>query len=174
MFDGYAYVKSVTDDLIAQGFSVGKVVVLTKRVTAEFGNKRVRADVIVGERGIVKGCDETNAGIVYVEFEKEINGKLLPGTHPVKIDKLAFPPKEVPDAGGAKGSSGGKGATQESAAPGTVAALPKTLRFLATPETTSIQVMDDWEQQQTIHDPRVLNHHFFGTVGFLLSNAVSL
>ena len=86
MFDGYAYVKSVTDELMAQGFSIGKVVVLTKRVTAEFGNKRVRADINVGERGVVKGCDENNASIVYVEFEKEINGKLLPATHPVKID----------------------------------------------------------------------------------------
>ena len=129
VFYGYAYKKTVTDELVAQGFSTGKVVVLTKRVTAEFGNKRARADINAGERGVVKGCDETNLGIVYVEFEKEINGKLLPGTHPVKIDKLAFPPKEVPDAGGAKGSSGEKGVKPESAAPGTVASLPKTLRF---------------------------------------------
>ena len=81
-------VTSVSDDLVAKGIYIDRVVYLNKRITAEFGPKKFRRDLVVGTAGIVKGIAKDNCPVV--AFTVEISGKEYTSNHMVKDSILVL------------------------------------------------------------------------------------
>ena len=82
------FVTNVSDDLVAQGLYIDRVVYSNKRITAEFGPNKFRRDLVVGTARIVKGVANDNCPIV--AFAIEINGKEYPSNHMVKDSILVL------------------------------------------------------------------------------------
>ena len=75
--------------------------------------------------------------------------------------------KLIPKADMANGPTKlGTGKDTNVAAPGSVDALPKNMKWLMNNVTNAIKVVSGWDKSQTIHDPKVATHHFGATCGF--------
>ena len=86
-FKNHDFVASVTGELLARGFHVGRKVALQKRMSTYFGEKYI--DINVKEAGFVKGIctdGEQQSQYIVVEFSKEIFDKKAKKSNTVKAD----------------------------------------------------------------------------------------
>ena len=85
-FSGNALIEqAITPEMLASNFTIGKKVILTKRVSAKFTPDGVFADVLVQSIGFIKG---SNGDQALVTFTKMINDIEETTTTNIKLDKL--------------------------------------------------------------------------------------
>ena len=161
-FSGNALIEqAITPEMLASNFTIGKKVILTKRVSAKFTPDGVFADVLVQSIGFIKGSDGDQA---VVTFTKMINDIEETTTTNIKLDKLKLADvadtvkNAVPDAKKKKST-------------------PKGMTWLAVsedidPEQREVEVVKGWGGNQAKDAAETKLKLLHSMVGFSMSHVL--
>ena len=164
-FKDHAFSASSTDaldDLVKAGFVVGAEVVLLRRITTEFGPKKLRKDLGKGTPCIIKGVAD---GKPVVRFTVQV-GKFEHSAD-VAVQPLNLQLKAEHDAASAAVASHGPLPVHTSAK--AIATYP----FLAVGDGAGdegVEVVGGWTEQLASNDEKYQMWALLGTVGFMLRN----
>jgi hypothetical protein len=145
-FENHKFVKTNCAKLLDNGFSIGAKIMLTKRITVEFGPRKFRKDLSKGVVGFI-------AGIVddwpVVEFSTIVDKKEIKADVKIKFENIKkFDGTAETSLDDVASSSIGKSAKSS---------LGNDFKFLHTDdddEATTIEVIKKWEKLQCEHDPK--------------------
>ena len=149
-FKGHELTKTETDSILEAGFAVGGKCILGKRITVEFGPKKVRADVV---KGTVATITSVAKGMPVLEFTKTIGKSEYTSTVAVKLANIETAPVPKDDC-----------EAECAASP----RVPKGYAFLVTEEGTTndtVEIVPKWEttskQRRCVPEGRADEHDWF-------------
>jgi hypothetical protein len=154
-FEGHKFSKTAAHTLSEAGFHVGDVVVIKRRITAEFGPKKTRADVAKNTTTFIKGV--TDDGLVVVSLEKTIGKVEHKCDYAIKLDNIKH--QQV------KGKAAVK--ADDKTGPGAKAGFP----CLDKVETkTELIVCKTWAGNQTMNDAKSKNGYLTSSMAHFMFN----